>query len=39
MNRSIPHRNGFRPLVFAFQIPGRWTGSPISKSLHCQRDT
>jgi hypothetical protein len=33
MNRSNPPRNGFCPLVFAFQTPGRWTGSPISKSL------
>ncbi len=39
MNRSIPHRNGFCPLVFAFETLGRWTRSPISKSLYCQRDT
>ena len=30
MNRSIPHRNGFCPLVFAFQTLGRLSGSPIS---------
>ena len=32
MNRSILHRNGFGPLVFAFQTSGRLSGSPISKS-------
>ena len=33
MNRSIPHRNGFCLLVFAFQTQGRWIRSAISKSL------
>ena len=33
MNASIPHRNGFCLLVFAFQTPGRRIRSAISKSL------
>src|SRR5437588_4097960 len=36
---QYPARNGFCPLMFAFQTLGRLSGSPISKSLYGYRDT